>query len=269
MVMPAAPALYVGRLRHRRFTPTPHAFTYRLFMAMLDVDAIDEAMRVSPFTSRNAFNWAAFDDRDHTGDPAQPLRARLQASALAAGIAFPDGPVHLLTHLRYLGYAFNPISFYYCYASSGSLEAVCAEVHNTFGGETLYWLPVGAATRTGHGLHFHVPKAMHVSPFMPMDVDYEFVLTPPDAALVAHMNTTHRGQPSSPPYFDATLTLERRPWTAGALHGALLRHPWMTAKVVGAIHFEALRLWWKGLRVYDVPQDRGPVTGAARQEAEV
>jgi DUF1365 family protein len=269
MVTPAAPALYVGRLRHRRFTPTPHAFTYSLFMALLDVDAIDAAMRVSRLTSRNRFNWASFDDRDHTGDPAQPLRARLQASAAAAGVTLPDGPIHLLTHLRYLGFNFNPISFYYGYDRAGALAVVCAEVHNTFGGERLYWLPLTTARRTGQGWHVHAPKRLHVSPFMPMEVDYEFVLTPPADSLVAHMTTTHQADAGAAPFFDATLTLERRPWTASALHGVLARHPWMTAKVIGAIHWEALRLWWKGLRVYDDPERMPAAGGPSRQEAEV
>jgi DUF1365 family protein len=98
---------------------------------------------------------------------------------------------------------------------------------------------------------------MHVSPFMSMDVDYEFAVTPPAASLVAHMHTIERADGTDTPYFDATLTLERRPWSAREIHRVLRRHPWMTATVIGAIHWEALRLWLKGVPSYPNP-DRQP-----------
>ena len=201
-------ALYVGRLRHRRFTPRPHAFTYALFMALVDIDRIDEQMRVSRLTSVNRFNWASFDDRDHLGDPSRPLRERLRADADAHGVVLPDGPIYLLTHLRYLGYNFNPISFYYCCSATGRLETVLAEVHNTFGELRTYWLPSADGQRTATTIRHRAEKTMHVSPFMTMDVDYEFAVTAPGASLVAHMNTFRRTEAGSAPFFDATLTLE-------------------------------------------------------------
>src|SRR5262245_20436429 len=125
------PALYVGRLRHRRFRPKPHAFTYNLFMVLVDVDRVAEQMAVSPFTSVNRFNWASFDDRDHLGDASRPLRERLTADAAAHGVTLGDGPIYLLTHLRYLGFNFNPISFYFCCDRTGRVDAMLAEVRNT------------------------------------------------------------------------------------------------------------------------------------------
>src|SRR5262249_37568189 len=122
----AEPAIYIGQLKHRRFLPRPHAFMYRLFMAFLDIDHPAAEMPVSPFTSHNRFNWASFDDRDHLGDPARPLRERLALDAARAGLTLPDGPIFLLTHLRYLGYAFNPISLYYCFNRHGAAPVVCA-----------------------------------------------------------------------------------------------------------------------------------------------
>ena len=126
--------LFVGTLRHRRFTPVPHAFTYPLFMALLDIDRVAELMRVSAVTSYNRWNWASFDDRDHLGDPARSLRERLTIDASRQGIDLPDGPIFLLTHLRYLGYCFNPVSFFYCFDRAGRLPVVLAEVSNTVGG---------------------------------------------------------------------------------------------------------------------------------------
>ena len=279
--MVSGPALYVGQLRHRRFRPRPHAFTYNLFLAFLDIDRIADQMRVSPLASHNSFNWASFRDADHllgrspfsetetagcrgagrgagtTGvhdvRAGMTLRTRLQASAREQSIALPDGPVYVLTHLRYLGYHFNPISFFYCYDGAGALHSILGEVNNTFGEQQTYWLPAAGAVHTANGFRTRVPKTMHVSPFMGMNMDYEFVLTEPRDSLVAHMTTTERGVAA--PLFDATLTLERRPWTASALHHALARHPWMTAKVIGAIHWEALRLWMKGVPRHAHPRD--------------
>lgn len=235
-----ASGLFVGRLRHRRFTPVSHAFTYPIFMALLDIDRVAELMRVSHLTSYNRWNWASFDDRDHLGDPARPLRDRLAADAARHGIDLPDGRVFLLTHLRYLGYAFNPVSFYYCFDAAERLRLVLAEVSNTFGGSHNYWLRPESASRT---FRASTAKSLYVSPFMPMALDYSFALTPPAGHLVAHMATVESGAVS----FDATLSLERRPWSAREIRRALLRHPAMTASVVAGIHWQALALWWKGV----------------------
>lgn len=247
--MSLAPALYVGTLRHRRFTPVAHEFDYSLFMALLDVDHLPEAMAVSRLTSYNRWNWAAYDERDHLGDPSMPLRARLRESAAAAGETLPDGPIYLLTHLRIAGYVFNPISLFYCHGRGGDLRLVLAEVSNTYGGRRHYWLrPADDASRRFRAA---AGKSLYVSPFMESAVDYEFILTPPGDSLLVHMNVVPRtGQPAPiPRMFDATLTLSQRPWTARTIRTALLRFPFMTAKVTAAIHWQALRLHLKGLPV--------------------
>ena len=234
-----APALFVGTVQHRRFAPIPHQFTYPVFMPLLDIDRLPELMRVSRLTGYNSWNWATFDERDHLGDPAQPLRERVVADARRAGVDLPDGPIFLLTHLRYLGYCFNPVSFFYLFDREHRLAAVLAEVHNTFGGAHNYWLrPDGSAS----GFRSTAEKSLYVSPFMPPDVEYHFALTNPGARLNVHINAVWSGQR----LFDATLSLERRPWTARALLGQLVRHPAMTAAVTAGIHWQALTLWWKG-----------------------
>lgn len=258
--MTPSPALYVGTIRHRRFAPTPHRFQYSLFMAFLDIDRLPAAMDVSRLTSYNRWNWAAFDERDHFGDPQRPLRERLDAIARAAGEALPRGPIYLLTHLRYAGYVFNPISLFYCYDEGGVLRLVLAEVNNTYGGRRLYWLrPAGDTSRVFRAV---AAKSLYVSPFMDFDVDYGFVLTPPGPTLVAHMNVTRQHQALSGRgrLFDATLTLDRQPWTSRSIRHALLRFPWMTAKVIAAIHWEALRLRLKGLAVHPFPHEEHDAT---------
>lgn len=234
--------LFVGTLRHRRFTPVAHAFTYPLFMALLDIDRVSELMRVSAVTSYNRWNWASFDDRDHLGDPHRPLRDRLVVDATRQGIALPTGPIFLLTHLRYLGYCFNPVSFFYCFDRAEQLQVVLAEVRNTFGGTHNYWLRSDPAARTFRAA---ATKSLYVSPFMPVDLEYAFALTPPASRLVAHMETSQAGSIN----FDATLSLERRPWNATEIRRVLLRYPAMTATVMAGIHWQALRLWWKGVPV--------------------
>jgi len=243
------PGIYTGNLRHRRLAPRPHEFNYGVFLALLDIDRIPELMRVSRFTAHNRFAWASFQDRDHFGDPALPLRERLARDAAAQGLALPTGRIFLLTHLRYLGYCFNPISLFYCYTPDGELALVLAEVASTFGERHNYWLSAANQLPAANSRRHRVPKQMHVSPFMDMALDYDFTLTLPGDRLTAHMDTLEGGIKT----FDATLNLRREPWSAAALHRALRRHPWMTLKVIAAIHWEALRLWAKGVPVFTHP----------------
>ena len=247
--------LCTGTLRHRRFRPQRHEFSYKLFMAFVDIDRIPELMAQSPWTSYNRFNWASFEERDHFGDARLSLRERVEQDAHAQGVPLPGGPIFLLTHLRYLGYCFNPISFYFCYHPNGQLDTVLAEVNSTFGESRNYWLWPRNQHPAANGLHYLCPKTMHVSPFMGMNLDYDFVLTEPGHTLVAHMTTIERNPAlESPlPLFDATLTLEREPWTSRNIGRALLRHPWMTAKVIGAIHWQALRLILKRVPMFTHP----------------
>lgn len=261
------PGLYSGTLRHRRFSPRSHEFTYTLFMAWLDVDRIPETMAESVWTSYNRFNWASFEERDHFGDPHLTLRERIEQDAGAQGIRLPNGPIFLLTHLRYLGYCFNPISFFFCYDRNANLHSVLAEVHSTFGERRNYWLSEFNRQRSSQALHYTCPKAMHVSPFMDMDLEYGFVLTTPGATFVAHMTTTGRGPGTNGPFFDATLKLEHAPWTPERLRSALVRHPWMTAKVIGAIHWQALRLFLKRVPVTTHPGRIRPGVQEARRRS--
>src|SRR5215475_4362002 len=160
--------LYFGKLRHRRFTPKAHAFAYPVFMAFLDIDRVQELMRVSPLCGYNRWNWAAYCERDHFGDARLNLRERLKVDAEQNGIGLPDGPTFLLTHLRYLGYVFNPVSFYYCYDHAGNLQTMMAEVNNTFGETHNYWLDASNRRSSTTAQRFTTPKRMHVSPFMGM-----------------------------------------------------------------------------------------------------
>ncbi len=247
-------ALYVGKLRHRRFTPRPHAFSYPVYMAFLDVDRLPELMRISPLASYNKWNVTAYYERDHFGASNLSLRERLAVDSAAQGVQLPDGQIFLLTHLRYLGYVFNPVSFYYCYDRAGNLAMLMAEVNSTFGERHNYWLTTACERDSTAAKRYTTAKQMHVSPFMSMDLNYDWIFSPPRESLVAHMNTLAAGQP----FFDATLQLERRPWEAPSLHRVLATYPLMTWRVIAAIHWQALNLWLKKVPVFTHPRKLPP-----------
>jgi len=253
-------ALYTGWVRHRRLGPRAHAFRYPLFMALLDLGELREAFRGRWLWGVERRAFVSFRRADHFGDPTRPLDDCVRELVERETGQRPAGPVRLLTHLRFAGYVFNPVSFFYCYAADGeALEAVVAEVNNTPWGERhCYVLPAGTATGTGTGagagagagdIVRHTPKRMHVSPFMPMGLDYEWRLDAPRARLAVHMRCLQEGAE----LFNATMLLRRRPLQAGAMAATLLRFPLMTARVVLAIHWQALVLWLKRVPFYAHP----------------
>jgi uncharacterized protein len=259
-------ALYRGWLEHRRHRPREHAFRYRLFMLYLDLAELDRvfAGRWCWSTTRRAL--ARFDRRDHLGDPATPLDESVRALVADRTGRRPAGPIRLLTHLRYFGHCFNPVSFYYCFDATGAeVQTVVAEVNNTPWGERhCYVLPMG---RSGaRALHAHSTKAMHVSPFNPMDLDYSWDFGVPAKQLAVHMGLYPAGGAQQvPALFDATLALRRVPLSGGALANALLRFPFMTARIMVAIHWQALLLWLKRVPVHSHPSGRRGVSNETRR----
>jgi DUF1365 family protein len=247
-------AIYHGWLRHRRALPKPHAFRYRLFMVYLDLAEIDQVFAGRWLWSTRRRALARFDRRDHLGDPAVTLADAVRDLVAERTGQRPAGPIRLLTHLRYFGLVFNPVSFYYCFDTDDrQIETIVAEVHNTPWGERHCYV-LDDAQAGAPWLHYRSTKAMHVSPFHPMALEYHWAFRAPGERLAVRMvlaDTTPGA--SAAPVFDAGLALERAPITAAALAGVLLRFPLMTAKVVAAIHWEALRLWLKRTPVHDHP----------------
>jgi DUF1365 family protein len=261
-------ALYLGSLEHRRHAPRAHAFRYRLFMAYLDLDEIDVVFRGRWCWSTTRAALARFDRRHYLGDPGVPLDESVRALVTERTGRRPEGPIRLLTHLAYFGYVFNPVSFYYCFAADGRrLEAVVAEVTNTPWGERhCYVLPGSGSPDVP--LEARTAKAMHVSPFHPMTLDYRWRLTTPGERLSVHMALHGETAEAGPrACFDATLALRRTAITTAALAGVLVRFPFMTARVIAAIHWQALRLWLKRVKVHDhLAKGHASTSSSLRQE---
>ncbi|HAZ60542.1 MAG TPA: DUF1365 domain-containing protein [Gammaproteobacteria bacterium] len=248
-------ALYRGWLRHRRHLPRAHVFQQSLYLAWLDLDRLDEDFRGLWLWSHRRIAPLSFRRRDHLGRPSEPLAEAVRSHVQTALGHRPLGPVRLLTHLACLGYRFNPVSFFYCYDSADSrLEAIVAEITNTPWGERCTYT---LDCRSGHDdrLRFRFAKDFHVSPFMPMDLDYDWRFGVPGRRLWVQMVSLNEGSR----VFDATLSLERLPWDATSRREVLLRHPLMSLEVIAGIYFQAARLWWKRTPFFAHPRER-PVT---------
>jgi hypothetical protein len=264
-------ALYHGWLDHRRLAPRRHAFRYRLFMAYLDLAELEQVFRGRWLWSTRRAAPARFDRRDHLGDAALPLDEAVRALVAERTGRRPEGPIRLLTHLRMFGYVFNPVSFYYCFDAAGSaVETVVAEVNNTPWGERHCYV-LQQDTPGAGALRAHSVKAMHVSPFQPMGLRYDWQLHTPGEALAVHMalRPADAAGAEPAPVFGATLALRRLPISGAALAGTLLRFPWMTAQVIAAIHWQALRLWLKRVPVHDHPTRSKAARAAAVAAAAV
>jgi uncharacterized protein len=230
--------LYAGRVVHERLRPVRHRFAYRVLSLLLDLDELDEVNRRLRLFSVGRPNLLSFRPADHGPCDGAPLKPWALDKLARAGIVLAEPRVELLCLPRVLGYAFNPLSVWFCH-DGGRLAAVLYEVRNTFGGRHRYVVPVDGR---GPVARHRVPKAFHVSPFIPMDAAYDFALRPPGERLaVAIGERDARG-----PLLLASHTGRRLPLTDAAIAAAVLRDPVVTLRVIAGIHGEAFMLWLKG-----------------------
>ncbi len=245
--------IYEGVVRHRRTLPTPHAFTYRLFMMYVDLGELPTLFDGRWLWSVGRATPATFERSDYLGDPGVPLDEAVRCLVTERIGRRPDGPIRLLTHFRYFGHCFNPVSFYYCYAADGrGLEAIVVDITNTPWRERHAYV-LDCASRPTTGRHrFRLDKAFHISPFMDMDIGYDWRFSAPASRLAVYMASSDH----SVAFFDATLVLRRREITSTSLSGVLARFPFMTLRVISAIYWQAARLRLKGIPFFTHPRFR-------------
>jgi hypothetical protein len=247
--------IYEGTIRHRRFRPRPNHFQYRIFFLFLDLAELDTVFADHPLWSVGRVNAAYLRRRDHFGDPHTSIDRSVRDLVARRLGEEPEGPIRMLTHLRYWGHCFNPATFYYIYdRNDRRVETIVVEIHNTPWGERHCYV-LGASDN----LHpqprwrrHRFAKAFHVSPFIDMDIRYDWRFRIPGEGLQIHMIDEQDGQR----LFDATLTLRRRAISRSALTKALIKYPFMTLKVSAMIYFQALRLTLKKVPFFTHPRKR-------------
>lgn len=241
-------AIYTGWVRHRRFQPVSHEFRYRTFMMYLDLDELPSLFNGIWLWSYANRNLAWFKRADYIGDSRQTIKLAVNDLVARETGKSISGPIRMLTNMRYFGHCFNPVTFYYCFEPDGKkLQAIVAEINNTPWNERhTYVLDCSRGTAGNRLQHFQFSKDFHISPFMPMDIEYDWAFSRPEEKLTVHMrNLLAKLNGTEQKMFDATLELERQEISGAALTKTLLAYPFMTMKVVAGIYWQAFRLWLK------------------------
>ena len=245
-------SIYFGRVGHQRMQPRPHNFDYGLFMMYLDLSELPSLFDSFLLWSLGKPSLAWFRREDHAGDPNTPLLDTVRQLIRQETGQQHTGAVRLLTHLRYFGYCMNPVSFYYCWNDADTdLEFIVAEVHNTPWGEThCYVLDCRDVDSSTGAYRFSFDKQFHVSPFMGMNQRYEWSLSTPGDHLSVNMNNYENDEV----VFNAAMRLRREEISHLSMARVLCNFPFMTFKVIGAIYWQALRLWIRRTPFFNHPK---------------
>jgi len=232
-------AVCTGTVWHRRSGPRDHAFRYRLYFSLLDLDQLPALFSRSRLWSLDRPNLVNLKRTDflepHDRSIAEAVRDRVE-QALGQR---PDGQLLMLTHLRQWGLCFNPVTFYFCFHQQ-RLMSIIAEVHNTPWNERRAYV-LDARGQTGPEFRFNFAKDFHVSPFLPMDLDYDWRFRIDSDRLHVHMLLIGERAQS----FQAGMTLALAPLTGRVMTTMPLKYPFVTLRVVAGIYWQAFRLWLK------------------------
>ncbi|TDQ77565.1 hypothetical protein A8950_3717 [Dongia mobilis] len=244
-------AIYRGSVMHRRLRPKAHYLRYRMFYLLLDLDELPRlgGLRLLGVERRAIMSFRARDHGDGSGD----LKAWVGGQLARAGLHFAPGRVRLLTLPRVFGFVFNPISVYFCHDLAGELRATIYEVNNTFGGRHAYVLPASAHDRV---VRQQCAKALFVSPFNDMSGGYRFSLLPPGDRVALGIDQYDEGGS----LLRAAFAGQRVILSDAALLKLLVIYPLLTIQVIAGIHWEALKLWWKGVPLQLEKRPRNPDT---------
>lgn len=239
-------AIYRGTVVHVRKRPVWHRLRYRTLALWLNLDDLPRLDQTLRLFSLNRINLFSFHSTDHLAGTTVPLRDQVEAVLADADISLNGGPIGILCMPRVLGRAFNPLSTFFCYTQELALRAIIYEVNNTFGQRHAYVLPVTAGSAP---IRQTCEKKFHVSPFMDMAMSYRFQISPPDDDVRIMIEVA---DPEGPILY-AALDARRQALTNGNLWRGFLRHPALAWQVLGSIHWEALKLWRKGMKVRPCP----------------
>lgn len=234
-------ALFPGHVTHARLRPKPHKLAYKIYSLLLDLDELEALDRKLKLFSLDRFNLFSFYRKDRGDGSALPLREQVENAMRAAGVEPDGGAIRLLTMPRIAGWAFNPLSVFFCYNRGSELVAILWEVDNTFRQRHGYMIPVedAASGRIAQSCD----KAFYVSPFMDMKLRYAFEVTPPKDKLSIRINCSD----DEGLLLTARHLARRVELSDAALLRAFFAVPFLTLKVVGGIHWEALKIWLKGI----------------------
>lgn len=237
-------SVYKGVVMHHRFRPKRHRFIYRVFSFCLDLNELSDLNKKLRLFSVNRFNLFSFHEKDH-GRGDKKLKEHITGILDQHGYNSASSKVTLLCYPRILGYVFNPLSVYFCYNKKGELRVILYEVSNTFGKRHIYLLPVkkNQSTTVRHFSN----KELYVSPFMPMETSYSFRIIPPEEKVSICIQQLAGLGKSSEKILNALFTGKKESLSDTQLLKLFISHPLMTLKVIAAIHWEAARLWIKGL----------------------
>jgi len=234
--------IYSGFVTHRRFKPKRHFFTYKTFSLLIDLYEIKKLEKKIKFFSYNKFNILSFSDSDHGPRDGSSLINWVKNTLSKAKIDIGSGAIKLLCYPRFFGYVFNPLSIFYCYNENSQLKAILYEVKNTFNEQHTYVFSVPHSSNLIlHKCH----KKFYVSPFIEMKAFYNFRLLNPGKIL----NVFIKQSDDEGTLLTACQVGKKIEMSSKNLLFQFLRHPFMSFKVILGIHFEALRLWIKGVKL--------------------
>ena len=251
MNISTASYIYTGTIRHRRFTPFNHFFSYPLFMVYLDLNSFEERLKKSWIWNVNRFALVSFMRDDYHGNSNIDLDTSVRRTIYKKTGKNIKGPIRLLTHLRYFGYCFNPVSIYYCFNEADTkVEVIMAEVTNTPWKERhSYIIDNNKNNKTTKNISVKLDKRLHVSPFWGMDHKYEWLFSEPSKRLLVNMkNFKDKNK-----VFDANLSMKRTPFNLKNLIKQVMKFPFLTIIIVFRIHWHALKLWLKKAPFYMHP----------------